>query len=143
MYTKQVSVFLANEKGRLAEVTRLLTEAGINIRALSLADNADFGVLRLIVSDRSRCLGILRAHDFTVQETDVIAVEVADQPGSLHHIVEALNREGMNIEYLYAFFTKSGDKAIVVMKIDDATRAVDALARNSIAVLSEDVIGNL
>lgn len=143
MYTKQVSVFLANEKGRLAEVTRLLTEAGINIRALSLAETADFGVLRLIVSDRSRCLSILKAHDFAAQETDVIAVEVTDQPGGLHHIVDAVNREGMNIEYLYAFFTRSGDRAIVVMKIDDAARALDALARSSIAVLSEQDIGTL
>jgi len=140
MYAKQVSVFLSNEQGRLAELTRLLTEAGINIRALSLAENADFGVLRLIVSDRLRCMTLLKEQGFAAQETDVIAVQVDDQPGGLYRIVETLNRRGLNIEYLYAFFTKSGDKAIVVMKIDDAEQAVDALARNSIFALSDDVL---
>ena len=78
MYAKQVSVFLSNEQGRLAELTRLLTEAGINICALSLAENADFGVLRLIVSDRLRCMTLLKEQGFAAQETDVIAVQVDD-----------------------------------------------------------------
>jgi hypothetical protein len=143
MYTKQVSVFLSNEQGRLATLTRLLTEAGINIRALSLAENADFGVLRLIVSDRPRCMALLKEHGFAAQETDVIAVQVDDQPGGLYRIVETLNGRGLNIEYLYAFFTKSGDKAVVVMKIDHAEQAVDALARNSIFALPDDVLQDM
>ena len=98
MYTKQVSIFVENERGRLAGVTKLLSQEGINIRALSLADMVDFGVLRLIVDDRAKCLRVLRAHDFTVQETEVIAVEVDDKPGGLHRVVEVLDREDINIE---------------------------------------------
>ena len=143
MYTKQVSVFLENKKGRLAEVTKLLTDEGINIRALSLADMANFGVLRLIVSDRPRCLQVLRAHDLVAQETDVIAVGIEDKPGSLHRVVEVLDQENINIEYLYAFFEKTGDNAIVVLKIDDAVRAADTLSKHGIPLLPEDVIQNL
>ena len=143
MYTKQVSVFLENKKGRLAEVTGLLMDEGINIRALELADTADFGVLRLIVDDPGRCLEVLRAHDWAAQETDVLAVEIADQPGSLHRIVEVLDREGVNVEYIYTFFGKKGDSAIVVFKSDNAARAVEALNKGGIPVLPEDVIQNL
>lgn len=143
MYTKQVSVFLENKKGRLAEVTKLLTDEGINLRALSLADGADFGVLRLIVNDSGRCLGVLKTHEFVAQETDVIAVEIEDKPGSLHRIVEVLDGEGINIEYMYAFLEKRGASAIGVFKIDDASRAVDTLRKSGISILSEAMIQNL
>jgi hypothetical protein len=143
MYTKQVSIFLENTKGRLAEVAKLLTDEGINIRALSLADTADFGVLRLIVSDRARCFGVLKEHGLAAQETDVIAVEMSDRPGGLYRVVEILDREDLNIEYMYAFVEKKGGNAIVVFKIDDAARAVQALKANGIPILAEDIVRNL
>jgi hypothetical protein len=143
MYTKQVSIFLENKKGRLAEVTKLLTDEGINIRALSLADMPDLGVLRLIVNDRGRCVRALKAHDFVVQETDVVAVEIEDAPGGLHRIVDVFDRENINIEYMYSFFRRNVDTAIVVFKIDDAARAVETLKRNGIAILPEDVLQGL
>jgi hypothetical protein len=143
MYTKQVAVFLENKKGRLAEVTQLLWDEGINIRALELADTVDFGVLRMIVNDRAKCLRVLKAHGLAAQETDVLAVEIADQPGSLHRIVEAMDRHDVNIEYLYTFFGKKGDNAIVVFKSDDLARAAEALTANGISILGEDVIQNL
>lgn len=143
MYTKQVSVFLENQKGRLAEVTRLLAEEGINVRAMVLADMTDLGVLRLIVDDRARCLRALKAHDFVAQETDVIAVEIEDKPGGLNRVVEVFERDNINIEYMYTFFRKSVDTAIVVFKIDEAARAVETLKENGIAVLPEDAIQNL
>jgi hypothetical protein len=143
MYTKQVSVFLENKKGRLAELTGLLMAEGINIRALELADTGEFGVLRLIVDDRARCLAALRAHDWAAQETDVLAVEIGDQPGSLHRIVEVLDREGVNVEYIYTFFGKKGDSVIAVFKSDNAARAVEALSKGGISILPEDVIQNL
>jgi hypothetical protein len=143
MLTKQVSIFLENKKGRLAEVTKLLTDEGINIRALALADEADFGVLRLIVDDRARCLAALKAHDLAAQETDVIAVEIADTPGSLHRIVEVLDRENINVEYMYAFLEKKGPSAVGIFKIDDAARAVEALKKNGIPILSEEALRNL
>ena len=143
MFTKQVSIFLENKKGRLAEVTKLLTEGGINIRALSLADMTDFGVLRLIVTDRPRCLQILKAKEFVVQETEVIAVEIEDRPGGLHRVLDVLEREAINIEYMYAFVEKSPKSAIVVFKIDGAERAVEALSQNGIRTLPEDVVQNM
>ena len=143
MYTKQVSVFLENRKGRLAEVTRLLMDERINIRALALADMADLGVLRLIVNDRPRCVGILKAQGFVVQETDVIAAEIDDKPGGLHRIIETLDADGINIEYMYTFFEKNSDNAIVVLKINEAGRAVATLTKNGIHVLPENVIQNL
>lgn len=143
MYTKQVSVFLENKKGRLAEVTKLLKDEGINIRALSLADMPDLGVLRLIVSDRVRCLRLLKDRGFAARETDVIACEIQDEPGGLHRIIEALDRDGISIEYIYTFFRKNVPTAIAVFKIDDAARAMDTLNRNGIPILPEDAIQNL
>ncbi len=142
MYTKQVTVFLENQKGRLAEVTGLLKDEGINIRALSLADMADLGVLRLIVSDRIRCIRLLKEHGFAARETDVIACEVSDEPGGLHGIIEVFDREGINIEYIYTFFRKNVPTAIAVFKIDDVGRAMEVLKANGIAVLPEDAIQN-
>lgn len=143
MYAKQVCVFLENKKGRIAEVTGLLAEEGINIRALSLADTPDFGVLRLIVDDRARCVRALKGRGFVVQETEVIAIEIDDRPGGLHRIVEMLDREGINIEYIYAFMKKKAEQALVVFKIDDAARAAETLKRGGIAILSEDAIQDL
>ena len=143
MKIHQVSVFLENKKGRLAEVTRLLKDEGINIRAMSLADMPDLGVLRLIVDDRARCVRVLKAQDFAVREADVIAVEIEDRPGGLHQIIEVFDRESLNIEYMYTFFRKDSGSAIVVLKIDDAARAVETLQRNGISVLPEDAIQNL
>lgn len=143
MYTKQVSIFLENRRGRLAEVTKLLKDEGINIRALSLADMPDLGVLRLIVHDRVRCLRLLKNRGFAARETDVIAVEMEDKPGGLYRIIEVLDREGINIEYMYTFSKKHLDSAIAVFKLDDAPRAVDTLKRNGIQILSEDALENL
>jgi len=143
MYTKQVCVFLENRKGRLADVTGLLKDEAINIRALSLADMPDLGVLRLIVDDRERCVRLLKAHGFAVQETDVIAVEMEDRPGGLHRFVEVFDREGINFEYMYTFFRKDSGAAIVVLKIDDAARAVATLQRNGLTVLAQDAISSL
>ena len=91
MRVEQISVFLENKAGRLAEVTRVLSEAGVNIRALSLADTSDFGILRLIVNDNDKAKATLKEHGFTVGKTDVVAVEVADRPGGLALILGILS----------------------------------------------------
>ncbi len=143
MFTKQVSVFLENRKGRLAEVTKLLADERINVRSLSLADMADLGVLRIIVDDRGRCVEALRGKGFLVQETDVIAAEMDDRPGALHRVVEALSHENVNIEYMYTLFEKDTDKAIVVLRINDGARALEVLAQNGISVLPGDRIQKL
>lgn len=143
MFTKQVSIFLENKKGRLADVTKVLADAGVNMRALSLADTGDFGVLRLIVDDRARCMRALKEHGLAAQETDVVAVEIEDKPGSLHRIVEVLDRENINVEYIYTFVGKRGNSAIAVFRSDETARAVDALVKGGISILPEDVIENL
>ncbi len=143
MIIKQVSIFLENKKGRLAEVTRLLSDEKINIRALSLADTTDFGVLRLIVSHAEKCFQILKENEFVAQMTDVIAVEIDDRPGGLNAAMEALDEGGINIEYMYAFVEKKTDKAIVIFRIDKIQAAVETLQKNQISVLTSDVIESL
>jgi hypothetical protein len=143
MAVKQVSVFLENKRGRLAEVTSILSSQGIDIRALALADTADFGVLRIIVSDTEKCLSALRDRGFVAQATDVIAVEIPDRPGGLHSILKILERSGINIEYMYAFVEKKGDNAIVIFKIDDPNRAAGALQKDGAAFLSEEDLRSL
>jgi hypothetical protein len=143
MKIKQISVFLENKTGRLAEVTKLLADAAINIRALSLAETAEFGVLRLIVNNPDACLEVLKDNSFVAQETDVIAVEVEDKPGGLNHILEIFNKSDINIEYMYAFVEKKVNNAIVVFRIDNAGKAIAALQQHSISIVSDSILKNL
>ncbi len=143
MKIKQISVFLENKIGRLAEVTKLLADAGINIRTLSLAETAEFGILRLIVNDPGTCLKVLKDHNFVAQETDVIAVEVLDKPGGLNRILEIFHKKDINIEYMYAFVEKKVDNAIVVFRIDNARKAIAVLQDHNIAIVSDDVLKNI
>ena len=140
MSVKQISVFLENKKGRLAEVTKTLSHEKINIRALSLADTADFGVLRIIVDNADRSLTVLKAHGFVAQVTEVIAVEVEDRPGGLSRILEVLDQDNVNVEYMYAYVEKSRDNAIVICRIDDRERAVEVLGKAGIATLSAETL---
>ena len=127
MTVKQISVFLENKSGRLLEVCRRLGEAGVNIRALCVADTSDFGVVRLIVDDPALALRTLREKGFIVKETVVIAVEVKDSPGGLSEVLRPLVEQEMNIEYLYCFIEKSGDHAIVIIRLEEAEAAIGAL----------------
>jgi hypothetical protein len=138
MSVKQISVFLENKKGRLADVTRILSRADVNIRALSLADTADFGVLRIIVNDPEKCLAALKKNSFVAQVTEVLAIEVEDRPGGLGRILEILDADGINVEYMYAYVEKTKDNAIVICKIDERERAVGVLAKSGIATLSAE-----
>ena len=136
MRAEQISVFLENKAGRLAEVTAILAESGVNIRALALADTSDFGVLRLIVSDNEKAITALKNQGFTVGKTDVVAVEVEDRPGGLHRILDVLNRAGVNVEYMYAFVTQSGNNAIMIFRFDDIDEAVRLLKENNVKVIN-------
>jgi hypothetical protein len=140
MSVKQISVFLENKKGRLAEVTKTLFHEKINIRALSLADTADFGVLRIIVDNPERSLTVLKSHGFVAQVTEVIAVEVEDRPGGLSQILEVLDQDNVNVEYMYAYVEKSRENAIVICRIDDRERALQILEKNGIATLSAEAL---
>lgn len=136
MKVEQISVFLENRAGRLAEVTKTLAENGINIRALSLADTSDFGILRLIVTDNEKAKEALKAKGFTVGRTSVVAAEVGDHPGGLHTILETLNAGGVNVEYMYAFVTQSGHNAILIFRFDRTDQAIEVLQKNNVRILS-------
>jgi hypothetical protein len=134
----QISVFLENKSGRLAEVLRGLAGAGVNIRALSLAETIDYGVLRLIVDKPHEARKALGDAGFTVSETEVIAVEMPDRPGGLAGIVDLVTEKGLNIEYLYAFVGRRGENAIVVFRIDEVAAALAALQGGGVRILSAD-----
>lgn len=135
MHVEQISIFLENKAGRLTEVARILAEAGVNIRALSLADTSDFGVLRLIVDDQKKAEESLKEHGFTVRKTEVVAVEVQDRPGGLHHILDVLSKASINVEYVYAFVRQSGNNAVNIFRFDNTEEAVKVLLRNGIKVI--------
>jgi hypothetical protein len=140
---KQISVFLENKSGWLAEVTGALGENKINIRALSIADTTDFGILRLIVNNPDLAHKILKERGFTVSVTEVIVVEVVDEPGGLADILGILRGVEINIEYLYAFVQKESKAALVVFRVEQLDETIRALQENSIRILSEQEVYTL
>jgi hypothetical protein len=140
MKVKQISVFLENKTGRLAQVTRVLGEQNINIRALSIADTTDFGILRLIVSAPEKAYEVLKKEGFTVSSTDVIAVEVTDEPGGLSKALDALQEVHINIEYLYAFLQKASKAALVVFRVERLDEAIEVLQKNGFKILEGDKV---
>ncbi|MEJ5297489.1 MAG: ACT domain-containing protein [Armatimonadota bacterium] len=143
MKVSQITVFLENKKGRLAEVTEALARRGVNIRAASIADTIDYGLLRLIVSDPVQARQALAEAGFSASETEVLAVEVEDRPGGLASIIRCLADAGINIEYLYAFVGKSGEKAIVVLRSEDTERAREVLQKNNVTLLTGEQVHRL
>lgn len=143
MRVNQLSVFLENKSGRLADVTRTLADAGINIRALSIADTIDYGLLRLIVNDPVAARDALAKAGFTVALTDVLAIEVPDRPGGLANIIEILAQAGINIEYMYAFVGRSGEHAIVVFRIEKLDQATTILREKGVRILAGEELHSL
>jgi len=136
MKAEQISVFLENKAGRLAEVTGILSEANVNIRALALADTSDFGVLRLIVDDNIKAVEALKNRGFTVGRTDVVAVEVEDRPGGLHRLLDMLQKDGINVEYMYAFVQHSGENAVMIFRFDNIDEAIKVLEEHNVKVIN-------
>ena len=143
MHVEQISIFLENKSGRLAEVTGVLSEAGINIRALYLADTADFGILRLIVNDTEKARRVLKDYGFTLEKTRVIAIEVPDKPGGLSGILNTIKDEGINVEYMYAFVEKSGENAIVIFRFDEFEKSIDILRQAGVRILGGEELSAL
>jgi hypothetical protein len=135
MKVDQISIFLENKPGALENVTKLLKDANINIRTLSLADTTDFGILRLIVNDVNTSLKVLKENGLRVSRTTVVAVEVPDRPGGLHSILEVLSQNGINVEYLYAFVEKSGKDAVIIFRFNTPDKAIDVLLKNNFTVM--------
>lgn len=128
MTINQISIFLENKPGQLAAICRTLAEADINIATLSLADTADFGVVRMIVDDHVRGCEVLAAAGFAVKQTEVVTATVPDHPGGMAEIMSKLDAAGVNIEYSYAYALGQGEKAILVFRFDDNAKAEAALA---------------
>ena len=143
MKVEQISIFIENKSGRLAEITRILGEAGINIRALSLADTSDFGILRLIVNDGAKATTVLKGYGFTVNMTEVVAVEVPDQPGGLSAILQTLDREAINVEYMYAYVERCGGNAVIIFRFDETDKAIAALQAQNFNMLEGSRIYNM
>ncbi len=143
MRVKQISVFLENKAGRLWELTETLREKELNIRALSLADTSDFGILRLIVNRPDQAFAAVQEKGFTAAVTEVLAVEVPDRPGGLADVLKVLCEEGVNVEYMYAFVEKKAGNAAVVLRVEDLARAASALAAAGVTILPADEVYNL
>lgn len=143
MEVKQISVFLENKKGRLWEALDVLAKAQINIRALSIADTSEFGILRLIVPDPEKAKKVLAKSNFTVRENDVIAVSVPDKPGGLAGALKVLTDADINVEYVYAFVEKSWKEAVVVLRTENINKGKKALKKAGVTVLSSKEVYSL
>ncbi len=139
MKVEQLSIFLENKAGRLAEVTHVLAAANINIRALSLADTSEFGILRMIVDEQDKAKAALKENGFTVGLTSVVAVEVPHKPGGLDAILQIMGKNGINIEYMYAFLQK-GENAVMIFRFDDVDKAMGILKDAGMPMLTSSQV---
>ncbi|AWX33528.1 acetolactate synthase [Methanosphaera sp. BMS] len=139
-YLKQLSIFLENKEGRMLHTLDIIEELNINIRALSIADTSEFGILRLIVSDPLKVKEELEKHDFIVKITDVIPVAINDEPGGLNQILRLLSINDINLEYLYAFVEQQTYEAIVILRLEDMDEGLKVLKEGNAKILCPDEI---
>ena len=130
MKIQQISVFLENTAGRLADVTKVLKDGGVNLRTLMIADTADFGILRIIVDDSDKGQDVLKKAGFTTRLTDVLAVTVVDKPGALFELMSVFQMNSINIEYMYAALGKSDNTAVIIFKVEDVELAQKVVKEN-------------
>ncbi|MEE0902782.1 MAG: amino acid-binding protein [Methanobrevibacter sp.] len=143
MAVKQISIFVENKEGRIKKAIDTLAKENINIRALSIADTTKYGILRLIVSDNEKAIEALEKDGFIVKENEVIILAVPDEPNGLNSTLEVFDEKGINLEYLYAFVSSKTDEAIVVMRLENMEKAIEALEESNVKILDEDDIKNL
>ncbi len=142
MNVTQLSVFMENKPGHLQGVLKKLADANINIITLTIAETSDFGILRMIVNDADKAKKALNESHFTCSTTEVLAVEIDDTPGSLLRAIEAFSKKGLNIEYMYAFTEKRGDRAVMIFRFDDIEAAKKALMQEGYQIVKKiDIIG--
>ncbi len=140
MFVKQVSVFIENREGKLGRITNLLREEKIDIRAFSIADNAEFGILRLIVKEPERAISVLRDKGFTAQLNEVIVAVMPDKIGSFDSVVKPICEEGINIKYVYSFIGEKEATGRIAICADDMKKALLALERSGCEMSSQDEI---
>jgi len=137
MKVQQLSIFLENKSGRLAEIANILAQAVVNIRAATLADTSDFGVVRLIVDDVDRAVAALHEEGVTAVKTDVIVVETSDRPGGLAKVLNVIGQESLNVEYLYSLGTR-GEKAYIALRFDEPDKAIKSFGKAGVRVVSRE-----
>ena len=143
MSVKQISIFVENKEGRIKKAINTLGQEKINIRALSIADTTKYGILRLIVSDNEKAIAALEKDGFIVKENEVIILAVPDEPNGLNSTLAVFDEKGINLEYLYAFVSSKTDEAIVVMRLENMEKAIDALKDSNVKILETEDIENL
>lgn len=143
MTIKQISVFLENKKGRLAQVTSILKDNNIDISAISIADTTNFGIIRMIVNKPEQAIQVIKEADFTVNTTDVLAVEVPDSPGGLHQVLEILNQNHVSIEYLYSFVRKPSQSALILFRVEQLENTIKILKSKGINILTPQEVYEL
>jgi hypothetical protein len=137
---KQISLFVENRPGRMAKVAKTLSDAGVNIRALTIAEAGDFGVIRMVVDDPEKGYKVLKESAFTVSMTDVLVVEMKDTPGGLYEIVNTLGQSTVNVDYAYAFVTAKAEKAMLILRVDDIAKARRVLSEMGVKIATKEQI---
>lgn len=143
MLIKQISVFVENQKGRLADITKALADQNISIRALSIADTTDFGILRLIVDMPDDAVKALKDQGMTVSLTNVLAVAIPDVPGGFYSAIKTLADADISVEYAYAFITPKANNAFVIIRVEDNDTAIEAFKNNNVSLLTQEEIFNI
>lgn len=143
MLIKQISVFVENKPGRLYHLVKTMADQGIDLKALSIADTEKFGILRCIVNDPESALKIIKDANFTASMTDVLALEVTDQPGGLAEALGILMEAGIDVDYVYSFVRTRSENALIILKVEENEKAVDALKSSGMKVLSGSDVSSL
>lgn len=143
MQIQQLSVFIENKPGRLAEITEVLAQTGVDIRAISVADTSDFGILRVIVDKPKEAVLALKEHGMTVTLTNVIAVGISDEKGTFSKVIRLLANNGIDVEYIYAFVSRDKGKAYVIIRTDKSARAAEILTENGVEILTAEALYNM
>ena len=140
MVVSQISVFVENKQGSLSTVTGILADAGIDIRAFTVADTTDFGILRMIVNDPDRAVTVLREGGIAATKTDVLAVALSDEPGAMHQVMTVLSDNSISIEYGYAFISRRKETAYILVKVNEIDRAAQILADHGMPLVSAEEV---
>lgn len=143
MSIRQISVFVENKKGSLVEITDTLAKENIDLRAMSIADTQDFGILRLIVSDTDKALDVLRRHNCIVTETAVVGVRLRNEPGALATVVRVLSEGDINVEYMYAFNGSTPHHAYVVLRVNDNEKVAELLLKEGIKCITQEQVAEI